>query len=144
MKFSNLQISKILNTNINRIFLIPFKVRYISLRCTYSEKQKIFWKTDFRTFHWKLRAPASQVREIEFRNLQISKILNTDINRIFLIPFKVRYISLRCTYFENNSGVSRSGYLYGVNQKLSLTKLSFFFVNWRYSSEIWKNKNKNP
>ena len=32
---------------------------------------------------------------VKFRNLQISKILNTDTNRVFPIPFKVMYISLR-------------------------------------------------
>ena len=37
---------------------------------------------------------------LEFGNLQISKILNTDTNRIFPIPFKFMYISLRYTQFE--------------------------------------------
>ena len=32
---------------------------------------------------------------VKFRNLQINKILNTDANRIFPIPFKVMYVSLR-------------------------------------------------
>ena len=32
---------------------------------------------------------------MKFRNLQISKILNTDTNRNFPVPFKVIYISLR-------------------------------------------------
>ena len=34
---------------------------------------------------------------VKFRNLQISKVLNTDTNRIFPIPFKVMCISLRYT-----------------------------------------------
>ena len=34
---------------------------------------------------------------MKFRNLQIRKILNTDTNRIFPIPFKVMGISLRYT-----------------------------------------------
>ena len=37
---------------------------------------------------------------VKFRVLQISKILNTDTNRIFPIPFKLKYISLRYTQFE--------------------------------------------
>ena len=37
---------------------------------------------------------------VKFRDLQISKILNTDTNRIFPIPFKLKYISLRYTQFE--------------------------------------------
>ena len=37
---------------------------------------------------------------LKFRNLQISKILNTDTNRIFPIPFKFMYISLIYTQFE--------------------------------------------
>ena len=37
---------------------------------------------------------------VKFRVLQISKILNTDTNKIFPIPFKLKYISLRYTQFE--------------------------------------------
>ena len=37
---------------------------------------------------------------VNFRVLQSSKILNTDTNRTFPIPFKVKYISLRYTQFE--------------------------------------------
>ena len=37
---------------------------------------------------------------VKFRVLQISKILNTNTNRIFPIPFKLKYISLRYTQFE--------------------------------------------
>ena len=37
---------------------------------------------------------------VKFRVLQISKILNTDINRIFPIPFKLMYTSLRYIWFE--------------------------------------------
>ena len=36
-------------------------------------------------------------KAVKFRNLQIIRILNTDKNRIFPIPFKVMYISLRYT-----------------------------------------------
>ena len=35
---------------------------------------------------------------VKFRNVQISKILNTITNRI--LPFKVMYISFRYSYFE--------------------------------------------
>ena len=31
---------------------------------------------------------------VKFRNLHISKILNTDTNRVFPVPFKVMHISL--------------------------------------------------
>ena len=34
---------------------------------------------------------------VKFRNLQINKILKTDTNGIFPVPFKVMYISLRYT-----------------------------------------------
>ena len=37
---------------------------------------------------------------VKFRNLQISKILNTDTNIIFPISFEVMYISLRNTQCE--------------------------------------------
>ena len=37
---------------------------------------------------------------VKFRNLEISKILSTNTNRIFPVPFKVAYIFLRCTQFE--------------------------------------------
>ena len=36
---------------------------------------------------------------VKFRSLQISKILNTDTNRIFPVPFKVMYTSLSYTSF---------------------------------------------
>ena len=34
---------------------------------------------------------------VKFRTLQVSKVLGTDTSRIFQIPFKVMYISLRYT-----------------------------------------------
>ena len=34
-------------------------------------------------------------KAVKFRILQISKILNTDVNKIFAIPFKAMYVSLR-------------------------------------------------
>ena len=37
---------------------------------------------------------------VKFRNLQIKKILNADANRIFPIPLKVMYISLRYAQVE--------------------------------------------
>ena len=55
----------------------------------------------------------------KFRNLQISKILNT--NTEFF-----QYLSRLCTYLwgirslKSTSAVSRSSYLYGVNQKFPL------------------------
>ena len=67
-------------------------------------------------------------KAVKFRNLQISKILNTNTNRIFPIPFKVMYISLRYTKFEEHSAASRSCSLYGVNQKFSLTNTFFFLI----------------
>ena len=38
----------------------------------------------------------------EFKNLQISKFLNTDANRSFPVPSKVMYISFRYTQFEKH------------------------------------------
>ena len=38
---------------------------------------------------------------VKFRNLEISKILSTNTNRIFPIPFKVVYIFLRYTQFDS-------------------------------------------
>ena len=34
---------------------------------------------------------------VQFRNLKISKIFNTDANRVFPIPFKVMFIPLGYT-----------------------------------------------
>ena len=77
--------------------------------------------------------------DVKFRNLQISKILNTDTNRIFPIPFKVMYILLGYTYLRNNSAVSRSGYLHGVNEKFSLTNaLVSFSTEGTYLNYIKK------
>ena len=47
---------------------------------------------------WKcLHFPISEDCHVKFRNLQISKILNTDGNTIFLIPVTVMCMSLRYT-----------------------------------------------
>ena len=62
---------------------------------------------------------------VKFRNLQISKILNTDTNRIFPIPFKVMYVTLRHN-FKNNSAVSRSSYLF--EPKIFPSKCFFFLI----------------
>ena len=62
---------------------------------------------------------------VKFWNLQLSKILNTDTNRIFPTPFNVMYISLRYS-LKTNSVVSRSGYLFGMNKKFSLTNALVF------------------
>ena len=56
---------------------------------------------------------------VKFRNLQMSKILNINTNRIFPIPFKIMYISLKFTQFE------RSGYLYGVKKNIHQKMLYF-------------------
>ena len=71
---------------------------------------------------------------VKFRNLQISKILNTDTNKIFPIPFKVMYISLRYTKFEKQFAESRSGYVYRVNQKYSLANA--FFPYKKYNQKL--------
>ena len=47
-------------------------------------------------------------------------ILNTDTNRIFPIPLRLCTYLLDINSLKNNSAVSRSGYLYGVNQIFSL------------------------
>ena len=56
---------------------------------------------------------------VKFSVLKISKLLNTDTKRIFPIPFKFMYISLRYT-------VSRSGYLYVVNKATFASKCFSF------------------
>ena len=70
---------------------------------------------------------------VKFRNLQISKIPNTDTSRIFPIPFKVMHISLRLYSLKNNSAV-------WVEPKV----FPYFLLNWRYFSEIYKKRNNNP
>ena len=40
---------------------------------------------------------------MKFRNLRISKILNIGTNRIFPVPFKVMYISLRYVILLNGA-----------------------------------------
>ena len=40
-------------------------------------------------------------KAVKFRNLQISKIFNIDINRTFAIPFKIMYISLKQSLRNN-------------------------------------------
>ena len=69
---------------------------------------------------------------VKFRNLQISKIHNTDTNKIF--PNRLRL----CTYLwdfhslKNNSAVGRSGCLYGVNQEFSSKKCFFKGTSLKY------------
>ena len=98
-------------------------VRWIGfIRLKWTELKWLKWKlyTNFRESCFLLETA------IKFRNFQISNILNTDANRIFLI------LSRLCLYFwdihslENNSVVCRSGYLYGVNPKFLNKCFSFF------------------
>ena len=79
--------------------------------------------------HGKLTAHFFLVKAaVKYRNLQISKILNTDITEFF------QHLSRLCTYLwgihslNNNSAVKRSGYLYVVNQKYSLVNVFFFLI----------------
>ena len=81
---------------------------------------------------------------VKFRNLQISKVVNPDTTQNFSNSFQgYVHIVWDIHSFKNNSTVSRSGYLYGVNQKFSLTKCFWFFLSLRYFSKIFK-KNNNP
>ena len=66
---------------------------------------------------------------VKFRNLQISRILNTDAKRIFPIFVEVMCVEYLWTIhsWENNYEVSRSSYLYGVNQKFFLANAFIFF-----------------
>ena len=65
---------------------------------------------------------------VKFRNLHISKTLNTDKTEFF------PYLSRLCTYLwgihslKKKSAVSRSSYLYGVNRTFSLANTFFFFI----------------
>ena len=78
--------------------------------------------TNFRKFNFLGKVA------VKFRNLQVSKILNTDKNRL------LQYLSRLCTYLwgihclKNNSAVSRSDCLYGVNQKYSQAKAFSFLI----------------
>ena len=77
----------------------------------------------------------------EVSNLQISKILNTNTNQIFPIPFKVIHIYLWDIHsLKNNTAVSRSGYLYRLNQKFSLTNAFVFF---KLKVRLWNIKKRN-
>ena len=77
-------------------------------------------------------------------NLQISKILNTNTNRFFPIPFTVMCILWDIPSLRNSSTVGRSGYfrLFGMNQKFSLKNAGFFFLNWNFS-KIYIKRNNN-
>ena len=71
------------------------------------------------------------------RNLQISKILNTDANRVFLIPFKIMFTS---RYSFKNCCSKWLIVVIWVNQKFSLTNVFCFFLNWRFFSEIYQKE----
>ena len=69
-------------------------------------------------------------RNFKFRSLELyrfSKIVNSDTDRIFPIPFKVLYISLRYYSSKDNSGVHASIYLQWVGKKILLHMLFCFF-----------------
>ena len=80
---------------------------------------------------------------VKFRNLQISKILNTDTNRFS------QFFSRLCTYLwdihslKNKPALSIFGYSYGVNQKVSLTSTLIFS---KLKVLLWtiKRRNNNP
>ena len=80
---------------------------------------------------------------MKFRNLQICKILKTDTNR--QTEF-FHFLSRLCTYdsdiqnLENNFVVSKSSYLYRVNQNF-LNKMFYSFQNWKYFCDIKKKFN---
>ena len=89
----------------------------------YTEINFLTWKIVFKLLKVIFFVKAAG----KFRNLQINKVLNTDTNRVFPVPFKVMYISLRYLSMHslrNNSTVNRSGYLYEVNQTFFLTNFS--------------------
>ena len=82
----------------------------------------------------------SRLQNQKFAKLQINKILNTDANRVFSIPFKVMYISS----LKKNSAVIRSGYfrLFGVNENFSLTN-GFVFLQIEVTFEVYNKKRNN-
>ena len=80
---------------------------------------------------------------VKFRNLQISKVLNTDTNRFS------QFFSRLCTYLwdihslKNKPALSIFGYSYGVNQNVSLTSTLIFS---KLKVLLWtiKRRNNNP
>ena len=95
-----------------RFVLLPYygRVGCVRLKVTFLHG-KLY--ANYRKFKFLVKTA------VKFRNLRISKVLNTDTNRIFPILFKITYISLEMYNLKNNLTVSRSGYLYGVSHKLS-------------------------
>ena len=75
-------------------------------------------------------------------NLQINKILNTIQTEFFqFLSSLLRTYLWDIHNLKNNTTVSRSGYLYGVNSNFSLTNAFCFSLNWRYFSEMQKKIN---
>ena len=97
MKFKNLQISKFLNTETNRIFSISFKVMYISLRYTQFEKQ--FHRKQIRLHVWgEPKVFPSKCFFFLRKSITRSFLLNTMMeseNKCFAnisIPFNILFI----------------------------------------------------
>ena len=82
---------------------------------------------------------------VKFRVLQISKILNTYMNRVFPIPFKLMYISLRYTQFEKQFR-SKQILLLVCNEPNNFPQQMLFFIkgisrNFMLNS-MMENENK--
>ena len=83
---------------------------------------------------------------VKFRVLQISKILNTDTNRVFPIPFKVMYVSLRYTQFEKQFRSKQIQLLVWGEPKIFPSKCFFFLIKCTTRSfmlnTMMENENK--
>ena len=117
VKFRVLQISKILNTVANRIFLITFKLMYISLSYTQFEKQ---------------------FRSKQIRLLACSELNNFHKQMLFLIKSITRNFMLNYMMENENkyfASVSMS-FLIFFTMKL-IAQFNFFFLKYT-------NKRNNP
>ena len=82
---------------------------------------------------------------LEFRNLWISKVLNTSTSRPIPISFKVMYISLRYIYIVWKKFCSKWVWLlvWG-EQKIFPNKCACFFFLIGGTSQKYKKRNNNP
>ena len=79
---------------------------------------------------------------VKFKNLQIIKFHNTNINNFLSIPFELMYISLRYTQFAKQFLSKQIQLLVLDESKFSLTN-AFDFSKWKVlPSNIYERRNK--
>ena len=151
MKFRVSQISKILNTNTNRIFPISFKLKYISLRYTYFEKQ--FCSKQIRLLVRSVPNNFSQPILFLLKSITRNFMLNTmmenekkrfaSISIPFLILFVMKLIAqIKILFFPEIEGICLKYTNKRNNPLLSKSALKYLVYCQVFWIEVWRLQNQ--